>query len=52
MTVYGETAADRGLDVIIAGAGGKSADLPNMTASIAYPIPSLECQFRRNLSTA
>jgi len=39
MTVYGETAADRGLDVIIAGAGGKSADLPNMTASIAYPIP-------------
>ena len=39
MTVYGETAAERGLDVIIAGAGGKSADLPNMTASIAYPIP-------------
>ncbi|ERG96659.1 5-(carboxyamino)imidazole ribonucleotide mutase [Haloquadratum walsbyi] len=36
---YGETAADRGIDVIIAGAGGKSADLPNMTASIAYPIP-------------
>ncbi|WP_277555300.1 5-(carboxyamino)imidazole ribonucleotide mutase [Halobaculum limi] len=36
---YGETADDRGLDVIIAGAGGKSADLPNMTASIAYPIP-------------
>jgi len=36
---YGETAADRGLDVIVAGAGGKSADLPNMTASIAYPIP-------------
>ncbi|WP_435147480.1 5-(carboxyamino)imidazole ribonucleotide mutase [Halobaculum sp. P14] len=36
---YGETAADRGLDVVIAGAGGKSADLPNMTASIAYPIP-------------
>jgi len=36
---YGETATDRGLDVIIAGAGGKSADLPNMTASIAYPIP-------------
>ncbi len=36
---YGETAADRGLDVIIAGAGGKSADLPNMTASIAYPVP-------------
>jgi 5-(carboxyamino)imidazole ribonucleotide mutase len=25
--------------VIVAGAGGKSADLPNMTASIAYPIP-------------
>ncbi|MFW6457823.1 MAG: 5-(carboxyamino)imidazole ribonucleotide mutase [Halodesulfurarchaeum sp.] len=39
MYVYAETAADRGLDVIIAGAGGKSADLPNMTASIAYPIP-------------
>ncbi|AOW80363.1 phosphoribosylaminoimidazole carboxylase, catalytic subunit [Halodesulfurarchaeum formicicum] len=36
---YGETAPDRGLDVILAGAGGKSADLPNMTASIAYPIP-------------
>ncbi|WP_418284463.1 5-(carboxyamino)imidazole ribonucleotide mutase [Halorubrum sp. DTA46] len=39
MYAYGETAADRGLDVIIAGAGGKSADLPNMTASLAYPIP-------------
>jgi len=39
MYAYGETAADRGLDVIIAGAGGKSADLPNMTASIAYPLP-------------
>ena len=39
MVAYGETAADRGLDVIIAGAGGKSADLPNMTASIAYPLP-------------
>ncbi|MFW6385212.1 MAG: 5-(carboxyamino)imidazole ribonucleotide mutase [Halodesulfurarchaeum sp.] len=39
MYTYAETAADRGLDVIIAGAGGKSADLPNMTASIAYPIP-------------
>jgi 5-(carboxyamino)imidazole ribonucleotide mutase len=39
MYAYGETATDRGLDVIIAGAGGKSADLPNMTASIAYPIP-------------
>jgi 5-(carboxyamino)imidazole ribonucleotide mutase len=36
---YAETAPDRGLDVIIAGAGGKSADLPNMTASIAYPVP-------------
>jgi 5-(carboxyamino)imidazole ribonucleotide mutase len=36
---YGATARDRGLDVIIAGAGGKSADLPNMTASIAYPLP-------------
>ena len=39
MYAYGETAAERGLDVVIAGAGGKSADLPNMTASIAYPIP-------------
>ena len=36
---YGETARERGLDIIIAGAGGKSADLPNMTASIAYPLP-------------
>ncbi|MFC6726332.1 5-(carboxyamino)imidazole ribonucleotide mutase [Halobium palmae] len=39
MYAYGGAAADRGLDVIIAGAGGKSADLPNMTASIAYPTP-------------
>jgi 5-(carboxyamino)imidazole ribonucleotide mutase len=39
MYAYGETARERGLDVIIAGAGGKSADLPNMTASIAYPVP-------------
>ncbi|EMA39057.1 5-(carboxyamino)imidazole ribonucleotide mutase [Halococcus hamelinensis] len=39
MYAYGETAADRGLSVIIAGAGGKSADLPNMTASIAFPVP-------------
>jgi 5-(carboxyamino)imidazole ribonucleotide mutase len=39
MYVYAETAADRGLDVLIAGAGGKSADLPNMTASLAYPLP-------------
>ena len=39
MSAYAETAADRGVDVIIAGAGGKSADLPNMTASIAYPLP-------------
>ena len=39
MYAYANTAADRGLDVIIAGAGGKSADLPNMTASIAYPLP-------------
>ena len=36
---YGETARERGLDVVIAGAGGKSADLPNMAASIAYPLP-------------
>jgi 5-(carboxyamino)imidazole ribonucleotide mutase len=39
MYVYGDTAADRGLDVIIAGAGGKSADLPNMIASLAFPVP-------------
>lgn len=39
MYAYGETAAARGLDIVIAGAGGKSADLPNMTASLAYPIP-------------
>jgi 5-(carboxyamino)imidazole ribonucleotide mutase len=39
MYAYGETARDRGLDVVVAGAGGKSADLPNMTASIAYPLP-------------
>lgn len=39
MYTYATTAADRGLDVIIAGAGGKSADLPNMTASLAYPLP-------------
>jgi len=39
MYAYADTAEDRGLDVIIAGAGGKSADLPNMTASIAYPLP-------------
>ncbi|MFB6127542.1 MAG: 5-(carboxyamino)imidazole ribonucleotide mutase [Halolamina sp.] len=36
---YGETAEARGLDIVVAGAGGKSADLPNMTASIAYPLP-------------
>ncbi|MEF8887736.1 MAG: AIR carboxylase family protein [Haloarculaceae archaeon] len=39
MYAYAETAEARGLDVVIAGAGGKSADLPNMTASIAYPLP-------------
>lgn len=39
MYAYAETARERGLDVIIAGAGGKSADLPNMTASIAFPVP-------------
>ncbi|MFC4360049.1 5-(carboxyamino)imidazole ribonucleotide mutase [Halobium salinum] len=39
MYAYAETAADRGLDVLVAGAGGKSADLPNMTASLAYPLP-------------
>jgi 5-(carboxyamino)imidazole ribonucleotide mutase len=39
MYAYAETAEQRGVDVIIAGAGGKSADLPNMTASIAYPLP-------------
>ena len=39
MYAYAETAEARGLDIIVAGAGGKSADLPNMTASIAYPLP-------------
>jgi len=39
MYAYAETASDRGIEVIVAGAGGKSADLPNMTASIAYPLP-------------
>lgn len=39
MYAYAETARERGIEVIIAGAGGKSADLPNMTASIAFPIP-------------
>jgi 5-(carboxyamino)imidazole ribonucleotide mutase len=41
MYAYAETARERGLDVVIAGAGGKSADLPNMVASIAYPIPTI-----------
>ncbi len=41
MYAYAETAADRGLNVIVAGAGGKSADLPNMTASVAYPLPTV-----------
>lgn len=39
MRAYADTATDRGIEVVIAGAGGKSADLPNMTASIAYPLP-------------
>ncbi len=39
MRAYARTAEDRGLEVVIAGAGGKSADLPNMTASYAYPLP-------------
>lgn len=39
MFTYAETAERRGLEVIIAGAGGKSADLPNMTASVGYPLP-------------
>jgi 5-(carboxyamino)imidazole ribonucleotide mutase len=39
MYAYAETAEERGIEVVIAGAGGKSADLPNMTASIAYPLP-------------
>ena len=39
MYVYGETASERGLDVIVAGAGGKSADRPNMTAALASPVP-------------
>jgi 5-(carboxyamino)imidazole ribonucleotide mutase len=41
MDAYASTASDRGLDVIIAGAGGKSADLPNMTASLAFPVPTI-----------
>ncbi len=41
MYAYATTAADRGLDVLVAGAGGKSADLPNMTASIAFPVPTV-----------
>ena len=41
MDAYASTAETRGLDVIIAGAGGKSADLPNMTASLAYPVPTI-----------
>ena len=39
MEVYAHSAEARGLEVVIAGAGGKSADLPNMTASMAYPLP-------------
>ena len=39
MAVYAKTAEARGIDVIIAGAGGKAADLPNMVASYAYPLP-------------
>ncbi|MEF8813982.1 MAG: 5-(carboxyamino)imidazole ribonucleotide mutase [Halovenus sp.] len=39
MVTYAETAEQRGIEVIIAGAGGKSADLPNMTAALAYPLP-------------
>jgi 5-(carboxyamino)imidazole ribonucleotide mutase len=41
MYVYADSAADRGLDAIVAGAGGKAADLPNMVASIAFPIPTI-----------
>jgi len=39
MYAYADTAEARGLEVLIAGAGGKSADLPNVTASVAYPLP-------------
>ena len=39
MMTYGRTAARRGLSIIIAGAGGKSADLPTMLASVAFPLP-------------
>lgn len=39
MMTYGQTAAERGLSLIIAGAGGKSADLPTMLASVAFPLP-------------
>ena len=41
MYAYAETTAERGLDVLIAGAGGKSADLPNMVASLAFPLPTI-----------
>ena len=41
MYAYADTAEARGLDVVVAGAGGKSADLPNMTASIAFPVPTI-----------
>jgi 5-(carboxyamino)imidazole ribonucleotide mutase len=39
MDAYASTARDRGLDAVVAGAGGKAADLPNMVASLAYPLP-------------
>jgi 5-(carboxyamino)imidazole ribonucleotide mutase len=39
MDAYASTARERGLDAIVAGAGGKAADLPNMVASLAYPLP-------------
>jgi len=52
MYTYAETAEARGVSVIIAGAGGKSADLPNMTASSRTPCRSSAFPCRRSRSTA
>tara|TARA_B110000116_G_C16711312_1_gene524597 strand:+ start:242 stop:847 length:606 start_codon:yes stop_codon:yes gene_type:complete len=38
---YASTAAKRGIEVIIAGAGSKAAHLAGVCASIAYPIPTI-----------
>ena len=42
---YGKTAIDRGLKVIIAGAGG-AAHLPGMMAS-KTPLPVIACPYKR-----